>query len=293
MHRDDALFPFRQATRIINDFQHGVVGIFFPMAGRDLARMIVLLMLYRVALRGGPGRISMNAIATSLSASPETVRRHVHLLATAGFCHGDADGMAIAPDFLDRQDVRDGGDRLDVWFTHLLDGFELTGFILPPGVRGQPRGATLATALDLYLSVFELAEARYRNWNELYVMGAITVYNASAITHDPALAQRYGMADRPPPLALRRPVSVTAIVAMHGFPYATIWRHVDKLRRMGIIEQRDGGYLMREAFLFSAEVERLSAIKVRYARRVLMDLANGRAGASFRDAVIGRIRTET
>lgn len=282
MYRDDATFPFRQATRIINDFQHGIVGIFLDVAGRDLVRMVVLLMLYRAALRRAPergeGRISMNAIATSLSASPETVRRHGHALAEAGFCRPGDRGMEIAADFLDRADVSIRGDRLLAWFTHLLDGFEATGFQLPPAVRAQSRNATLATALDLYLSVFELAEVRHRDWIDLYVMGAIVVHNAAGITHAPDLARRYGHADARPPISLRRPVSVTAIAAMHGFPYATIWRHTVKLRRAGAIELRDGGYLMSESWLFGDEIDRLSQIKVRYARRVLADLANGRAG---------------
>ena len=278
MHRDDAIFPFRQATRLINEYQRGIDDIFLDVVEGDHARMVVLLMLYRAALRGDQCRISMNAIATSLSASPETIRRQVHALAQDAFCVARPRRMDLADDFLVRADLMACGDRLLLWFERLLAGFERSGFRLPAGARDQRRAMTLAAALDIFLAVFELNEGVHGSWAQLRVVGAITVHNASGITHDPALAERYGYTHTRPPPDLRRPLAIATIAAQGGLSYTTVWRHIDLLRRAGVIEERDGGYLLTEAFLFSPAIEERSRTKVHYVRRVLAGLASGRPG---------------
>jgi len=262
---------------VVNAFQFAVGNEPLPIVGPNLERAVLLLALLRAALRDGTVVApSFNGIALSLNRPRETVRRAGLGLVDLGLCVKSVRGIRLAPDFLDRPDMRLLRARVLRLFFVLLDRFEWSGFALPKDARAVSEDASVVAALDIYLSVFELTESRMSEPIVLHVLAAVTVGNAARIVDHPVLAMRYGYAETVPPDELRVPISLKSVVALSGLPYSTLWRHAVALEKAGLLRKTAGGYLLGDVFMNSAQTSARSVEKIKYVRRVLHDLASGR-----------------
>lgn len=264
--------PIRQATRLINELQRNAMTAGLVLSDRKPERAVLFLALFRHALHYGSPMFSRSALATSLGHSPETVRRQVGRLCTLGYCRQVGRNMHLVDDFLDKPEIVAAADGLATSFLRMADGLRTAGFDVPATIAALPTPQLVRAALDIYLSVHELAEERPTNLMDLYVLGAVTVANAARITHDPTLSLRYGYADTVPPDDLRAPISIRAIAAIDGMPYANIWRHTVAVEAAGLVRKVDKGYFLAVALINSPWVSERSRIKVGYVLRVIGDM---------------------
>ncbi len=269
------MLPIRQATRLINEFQARGSSIGMKASGLDMTRSLTLLAMLRAALREpAVARVSVNRIATSLKQPVETLRRAALSLADAGFCERMDRGVQRVPEFLRLPAITTASGDLLAAFDIMVNGLEGLGLgATSPAQHEQSISRTLAAALDIYLSAFELSESRICKPLTLYVLGVITVRNAGQITHNPILSVRYGSEKTVPPDILRCPVNVFEIADQDGLPATTLWRHVKALERSGAIRRVTGGYLLADVYLRDPGTSERSREKVAYVRRVLKDLA--------------------
>lgn len=273
-------FPFRHATRLLNAYQLAVGSLGLTAFDRHLEAAVLFFMIHRAALRAPDDpRISINAIATSVQQSPETMRRAARVLVEAGLCRAVARGVERAPGFADHALVRRIEDGVVVAFDGLLSGYDRSGLSLPPGMGDRPRGEVLTAALDAYLSVLELAESRTTKPILLHIIGAVTVLNAALLTQDVELGLLYGHDDTVPPHVLRIPVTARQVADETGLAATTVWRHLAAAEKAGVLTRGDHGYLLAEAFMDNPVISARSRQKIGYLHRVFHDLATGRYGA--------------
>lgn len=245
-------------------------------AGRHFDSGALLVLLLRNALRSTQGgRCSISSLAASLRRPRESIRRASIALAARGLCWSDDDGLRLPDGFDERPSmIAMRGDVLAL-LHEMLEGFVLGGLTFPrPGVNPDDN-ARLAAALDVYLSVYELSEAPLVTPMGLYLIGAISVLNAAAITHDPELGHRYGFAHTIPPDDIRRPASLHAVADIDGFPYQTIWRHATAARLAGALRRVPDDYLLGTRFMDDPRTNAASVVKVQHVRRILSDLTAG------------------
>ncbi|KQM30172.1 hypothetical protein [Sphingomonas sp. Leaf10] len=274
MHRHSPELPVRQATRLINHFQLYAGSAALVATGRHFDRAALLLLLLRNTVRPShEGRLNVSALAASLQRPRESIRRAGLALAGDGLCIANDAGLRLPEAFSTLPVFEVLRHTIVTLFDHMWQGFLDTGFELPPlptDVNGDER---LAAALDIYLSVFELSEAPLDTPMSLYVIGAISVLNAQALTHDPVLGPRYGFAHTVPPDELRRPATLQAVADIDDFPYPTIWRQATAARLVGALRRVPEGYLIAKRYMDDPRTNHASLVKVQYVRRILNDLA--------------------
>lgn len=246
-------------------------------AGRHFDRAALLLVLLRNMLRPPQdGRPSLSALAASLQRPRESIRRAGLTLETRGLCIHDAAGLRLPDGFATLPAITTLRDSILRLFDQMWEGFAQSGFDMPPLSPGVSIDDRFAAALDVYLSVFELSEAPLTTPMGGYVIGAIGVLNAAAITHDPVLGPLYGYANTVPPAELRRPASLHVVAGIDGFPYPTIWRHATAARLAGALHRVDDGYVIARRHMDDPHTNHSSLVRVLHIRRIMNDLAAGR-----------------
>ena len=262
--------PFRQASRLWNEFQLDLALIASPFVEGSGDRAGVLLALLRQAADPDKGlAVRSIALARALSRPTETVRRHVNALVLQGHLLKVEGAFQLAPELLREAAISRLIRTMIARFRRLIVDLDVVVF---PGLLDTVRltdAQALRALLDVYLAVFELTEARSVNSTEIFVMGAISVINASAITHDPELSRLYGAEDAVPPRELRRPASLNRISGMGGLSYATAGRHADRLAKAGVVESVEGGFLIAERWMTDPRASALTREKILHLRRVL------------------------
>lgn len=283
MIRNDDHLPFRQATRLVNEFQLNASAAANRICEGDLDQAAALLLILRLCIRN-PAilNLSVNAIAASLQRPAETMRRAVLALTERGFCTRSGRYSRRHPDFRGSPDVVDIADHIVRQFDHMIEGFERTGFELPAGIATSAPPAKLAAALDVYLSAFELSESGSIDPLSMLVLGAVSVANARRITHEPDLARRYGFDTTIPPDDVREPLTIKKFSTRFDVPYSTAWRRAKALEKIGALRRTPSGYLLADVYMDNPRTSALSREKIRYVRRTFQDLASGRYSQSQR-----------
>ena len=280
MARDDHL-PFRQATRLVNEYQLRVASVVLALTGRELYQVSTLLLIHRATIRDPSDlRVSFHGLAASLRRPSETVRRAVHGLVAHGFCERAERGVRRRPSFLAMPAIIAAEHRFREALGDLIDGLQRAGFALPAGLHDAPPSARVTAALDVQLCAVEFAQPGLGRPLDLYLLGVVSVLNAAKLTHDPALSQRYGTDHPVAPDALRCPATIADIAALDGFPRTTIWHRARAAEAAGALRRAPGGgYLLAEKFLHKdPSTAALDRSKIRYILRVFHDLAAGRSG---------------
>jgi hypothetical protein len=100
--------------------------------------------------------------------------------------------------------------------------------------------ATMATRMD-------------RDFLDALIVLAIIQANVGPLSRDPGLQLAYAAYDTPPPDAVRRPVSISAVAHSLRLPYETVRRRVLRLAGAGTCEVSDQGVIVPASALNSPE----------------------------------------
>ena len=76
------------------------------------------------------------------------------------------------------------------------------------------------------------------------LLTAISQANVLPITRDPALQRQYATLDQPPPDALRRPVSVSAVANSLRIPFETARRRISAMAKLDIVRTSSRGVII-------------------------------------------------
>ena len=207
---------------------------------------------------------SINAIARSFNRSPETVRRHVHILANQGFFTVAPDGVRLAPSLEAGARILDylhGAHDNLLWLLEELDGWGLLKRSKPRKQHKTPHELLLLTALDFRLHGFDsfygLVNDDWVSWSLWNALSGMTVRH---VTTDRELSRTFMVQSTPNDV--RRPASVRALATVAGLPYATVWRHVLAMERGGYVRRVAGGYVILTEHLLTRAVETRVALYV-------------------------------
>ncbi len=195
--------------------------------------------------------ISVNAIATSLKRSFETVRRHINTLIAAGVLQRTVQGVVIAPAVLAHPMITAALERMHDGIVALVESLARSAVPLPATRSDQTYDpdATIATAIDLALAPFEIFAPHYENWREMAVTNIVVIVGARDVTHDPVMTRRYADADTVPPADIRRAISTAGIARGMRISHATARREVDLGIAAGRFQRVPGGVIATDAFL--------------------------------------------
>lgn len=116
------------------------------------------------------------------------------------------------------------------------------------------------------------------------LLTAISQANLLPITRDPALQQQYATLDQPPPDALRRPVSISAVANSLRIPFETARRRIAAMAKVDIVRTSSRGVVIPQSpmdsplyrMLSTTHYERVRALYVR--ARPLNLIASARRG---------------
>lgn len=250
-----ASLPYNQISRLAGRL-HIAMG---PVVTRHLTpareRGVVALLVMRVGVAdwAREGRIarpavrtrfgSINALSRSLDRPFETVRRHVHGLAKEGVVTVGREGIAPNDDHAVAGRIGGFYAAAHDLLLHFMQALADRG-LLPPVRTGE--GPTteviLNAALDMALLPFERMRAPMDDWTTLTLWSGIASENVRHVIRDPILDARYAVDYVPD--AERRPVPLADLARATQVPYATAWRHVADLERRGLVERRDGGWVV-------------------------------------------------
>lgn len=224
--------------------------------------------------------ISVNAVATSLSLPFETMRRHANALIACGLCERTPRGLVIAPQAAHSAVLKKARHRIHDLTVRLIDYLHDHDVALPATRSDVPyqRGTAVSAALDLILAAVEYLDPHYENLTEIYIVNAVMAANARPITFSRDLARRYGAADTVPPMALRLPVTATALAQALHMPYCSVQRQVKRSIARGQLRRVEGGLLVTDAMLDAAGV------------RIVGPAAAARAARAFAQLVPGGFR---
>src|SRR6185295_13738301 len=96
-----------------------------------------------------------------------------------------------------------------------------------PFIQSERMVAVRAMRLWLLflLDIIEIARGPGQGYDPL-ILGVVSSASVATVNQDIRLQLAYATVDRPPPDALRRPVSINAIARSLGLPYETVRRRV-------------------------------------------------------------------
>jgi hypothetical protein len=96
-----------------------------------------------------------------------------------------------------------------------------------------------------------------RDFTDAIILAALMQSNTALLAGDLALQRRYGVFGSPPPAAVRRPISMSALSASLGLPFETVRRRMKRLVQAGVCETLPEGVRFTEASLRSVEHRRM------------------------------------
>ena len=103
-----------------------------------------------------------------------------------------------------------------------------------------------------------------RDFTDALILAALMQSNTAPLSGDFELQRRYGVFESPPPIAIRRPISMSALSASLGVPFETVRRRMKRLVEAGICEISPEGVRFTEARLKSPE--HLRVLEATYAQ---------------------------
>jgi Uncharacterized membrane-associated protein/domain len=126
-------------------------------------------------------------------------------------------------------------------------------------------------SVDLFIDIADIVRDG-RDLIDSLFLSAVIEANVAPINQDPALQQRYGALDTPPPDELRRPVSINAIAASLGQPFETTRRRINDLARRGECIIGPKGVIVPTARLMADDYLRVAQLRYERVRRLYFDL---------------------
>lgn len=110
-----------------------------------------------------------------------------------------------------------------------------------------------------------LTESRgERDFTDALILAALMQSNTAPLAGDHELQRKYGVFEAPPPVSIRRPISMSALSASLGVPFETVRRRTKRLVQAGVCEISSEGVRFTEARLRSQE--HLRVLEATYAQ---------------------------
>ena len=266
--QDDEGLPARLVSRLRSEFALSNLRLTLQLVPGRLEASIVAQALLQGALpvltgAGGPALPagtpligSISAVARSFERSPETMRRHVQVLARQGFFTVEHDGVRLAPSPEAGRRIlsylRDLHDNM-LWLVEELDSWGLVTRRAPEGQEETLLGTILRTALDFRLFSFATFKGPIGGWTSMSLWNALSAASVRHVTVDRGLSGQF--VQRSTPDALRRPISLRALCAVSGLPYATVWRHLVAMEADGTVGRKGEGYAILTGQLLTPDME--------------------------------------
>lgn len=114
---------------------------------------------------------------------------------------------------------------------------------------------------------------------DLLIIHAVLNNNVLMVMKDPQLDRQYAAIDAIEPDSIKQGVSRSALERFLNLPLETIRRRVDRLKKQGILEERDDGLIVTEHNQYNfGNNHELQKANLVFVRKLLRDLA--RAGIS-------------
>ncbi len=275
---DEKQLPDRLITRFLCEAQLAcAVDVLRGFKG-NYCRGATFLLVWRHGLNRihSPAKnISINAIAASLDLPYETVRRHMHKLVEAGLCLMDRNGARLNPSARTKAFIAERTESRLAAFRQMLADLARFDVAFPEGLLTEnlSADAVAATLIDLELCSMEFHRPGTRTAMELCIIVAFLTANIREVTYSDELAECFGRWDTPVPTLLRKPISINRVSAILGVPYATLWRHVQKMIATGHLTEHRDGYIVATEWIARPETIEASRKVISYFRRSLFDLA--------------------
>lgn len=178
--------------------------------------------------------ITVRQIARSLKASPETVRRHVKVLASHGAIAVSTSGVSLATTTDNAALVTRYLYGVHDLMVRLFEDVAATTDLQLP--VGSPATVGLSDIVTRAIEVLLLPIDTYPlNGNQLdfLMWAALTAVAVRSVTYDPALARTYGIAI--PVDELRAGISLRRLADVLSIPYASAWRQMKMLHERGLV----------------------------------------------------------
>ncbi len=271
---DTPFVEYRQAVRLLNEFQFFAGNVLIPTVGLRFDRSVPALMLLRADLLGNqPQGVSTSSLAASFRHPRETIRRAMLELQALGLIERAEKGWRLSRSSASAGLLEAVSQEILRHFGHFIQGLAPTGVLPDADVQEASAEARLIAALDIYLSIFDFNMLSLRDCRELYVLGGIAILETSRVTHSPELANRFSLPDTLPPPSLTLPVTLRQVSSWHGFPASSVWRSAIRLEQRGALKRDGGGYRVGDAFTATPESRRWAVPMLQYVRRRLADCA--------------------
>jgi hypothetical protein len=109
---------------------------------------------------------------------------------------------------------------------------------------------------------------------DLLIVHAVLNNNVLNVMKDPELDQKYARIDALEPDSIKQGVSRSAVCRFLNLPLETVRRRVDRLKKQGILEERDDGLIVTEDNQFKfGNYHVLQRANLVFVRKLLRDLA--------------------
>ena len=272
---DTPFLEYRQAIRLLNEFQFFTGNVLIPTVGLRFDRSVPALMLLRADRPGTqPRGVSTSSLAASFRHPRETIRRAMLDLQAVGLAERAEEGWRLSRSRASAGLRQELSSEILRHFGHFIEGLAPTGVLPRHDVVKASPDARLVAALDIYLSIFDFNMLSLRECRELYLLVGISIVEMSRVTHCRELANRYSSPDTLPPPSVTLPVTLRQVASWHGFPASSVWRSARRLELRGALKRDGAGYRIGDVFTATPESRRWAVPMLKYVRRRLAVLAS-------------------
>ncbi|HEX9964794.1 MAG TPA: hypothetical protein VGB04_07405 [Allosphingosinicella sp.] len=184
--------------------------------------------------------ISVRKMALSLGNAFETTRRHCRQLIERGVFAESPQGVSLAPAEANEALVLSYYLGVHDRFVRLIEDVSRTcdiNFRVAHG-RDFEIADVIVRGLDVLLQPVDTFRLPGTSRVAHLLWAALTVVAVRRVTYDPLLCRRFGRSI--PPDEVRAAISLRRLAAAVAIPYATAWRHAQRLEARGLVTRVGG-----------------------------------------------------
>ncbi|TRW17554.1 hypothetical protein [Glacieibacterium frigidum] len=226
--------------------------------------------------------VSMAAIAASMKLPIETVRRRAHGAMRAGLvtigergCIAPA-GLFATPAMVEVMRI-DAAALLDCCNALADEGHGPARAALAAGCAAVPSTVVARLVVDTGIRLMEFVVERYGHVIDAAICIGTVAANVRPMRADPLLSRAYAEYDRPPPDALRQPVTLRQLARELQLPFETVRRRIAPLVARGELAAVGRGFIVPAEVLAGDAYRAESYSAMRAFDRLVRDME--RAGA--------------
>ncbi|HEX8622520.1 MAG TPA: hypothetical protein VF718_11160 [Allosphingosinicella sp.] len=239
--------PLRQLTRLRSELQIATAQLTARLFPEDPFLAMEFGIAARICLPdwtcgAGVARperaaraISVRKMALSLGNSFETTRRHCLELIERGAFAESPQGVALAATEANEALVLSYYLGVHDRFVRLIEDVSTTCDLDFPVARGRDFeiADVIERGLDVLLQPVDTFRLSGMSRSAHLLWAALTAVAVRGVTYDPLLCRRFARSI--PPDEVRAAISLRRLAAALAIPYATAWRHAQRLEARGLV----------------------------------------------------------